>query len=164
MPLPAILLAALIALTVGQILHFHPLLAEEVISHWGPDGPDGWLERDRFFLAMVLSEVATAGLFLITAAGFPGLSRLWFKLPEEKAWLAPERRAETVRYVRAQLLWGAVIIQGVMILLWQSTINANLLVGQRWPANFWWTLGVGLPLLWVWVARFTRRLRKGPPR
>ena len=162
MLLPAILLSALIALTVGQILHFHPLLPEMVIAHWGPEGPDGWLERDRFFLAMVLSELVTTGAFLATAAGFPGMARVWFRLPHEQWWLAAERRTETVRYVRAQLLWGGVIIQGAMVLLWQSTINGNLLPDQRWPADFWWTLGVAVPLLWVWGGRFTRRLRRAP--
>ena len=162
MRLPVIILVALVAAAVSQIVYFYPHLPDLVISHRGSHGPDGWLKKALFFWALAISELGTSGCFVAIAIAFPHLSKRWWNLPHKDYWHAPERRSNTARYVRTQLLWAAVIMQTAMVLLWQSTINANVRPELHWPANFWWTL------IAVWVAfglgyiRFYRHLNSVP--
>jgi hypothetical protein len=105
---------------------------------------------------MAASELGVIGVFLTFAILMSRLpSRCW-TLPHKDYWHAPERRTETVRYVRTQMLWAAVILQAAMISLWQSTINANLKPELRLPADFWWTLVISTVVFAVWVIRFVR--------
>ena len=163
MRLPFILLVALVAATVGQVVHFYPHLPDLVVSHWGPGGqPDGWLKRTVFFWAMIISELGTTGFFVATAFWLPYIPERWWSLPHKDYWLAPERRSGTVRYVQIHMLWGAVIIQAAMVLLWQSTINANVKPELHWAANFWWTLIITVVIFVVWMVRLVRHLSSVP--
>jgi uncharacterized membrane protein len=163
MLLPFILLAALVAASVCQVVHFSPHLPDVVVSHWGPGGqPDGWLRKTPFFWAMIISELGTTGFIVAIALALPRIVERWWSLPHKDYWLAPERRSSTVRYVRTQMLWAAVIIEAAMVLLWQSTINANVKADLHWPADFWWTLFITAVILVVWLVRFIGHLSSVP--
>ncbi|MFC1858121.1 DUF1648 domain-containing protein [Thermodesulfobacteriota bacterium] len=165
MLLPFILLGALVAATVGQVVHFYPHLPALVVSHWGPGGqPDGWLNKTAFFGAMVISELGTTGCFVAVAVAFPYIPKRWTNLPHKDYWLAPERRSGTVQYVRIQMLWAAVVIEAAMVLLWQSTINANVKPELHWPADFWWTLIIMTVIFVMWMFRFIGHLNSVPRR
>ena len=158
MRLPIFILVVLAAVIVSQVVHFYPYLPDLVVSHWGPGGrPDGWLSKSNFFLAMVVSELGITGILIALTLGLPRIiSKRWWNLPQKDYWLAPERRSDTVRFVRAQMLWLTVIIEAGMVILWQSTINANVKPELHWPANFWWGLLVTTLIVLVWIVRFTR--------
>lgn len=163
MLLPFILLGAVVAAAVCQVVHFYPHLPDVAVSHWGPGGqPDGWLNKVTFFWAMIISELGTTGVFVAIAFAFPYIPKRWWNLPHKDYWLAHERRSSTVRYVQIHTLWGAVIIQIAMVLLWQSTINANVKPELHWPANFWWTLIITAVIFVVWMVRFIRHLSSVP--
>lgn len=160
---PLILLGVLAAAAVCQVLHFSPHLPDLVVSHWGPGGqPDGWLEKAAFCGAMILSELGVTGFFVASALVLPYIPKRWWNIPHKDYWLAPERWSGTVRYVRTQTLWAAVIIGAAMVLLWQGTINANVRPDLRWPANFWWTLIVTVAVIGVWLVRLGRHLNSVP--
>jgi serine/threonine-protein kinase len=160
---PFSLLVFLVIGTVVQIVHFYPHLPDVPVSHWGPGGePDGWLKRVELVWAIVLSELGTTGCFVAIALLFPRLPKRWINLPNKDYWFAPEQRAGSVRYVQGQMLWAAAIIQISMILLWQSTINANVSPGLRLPVDFWWTLAITTVIFIVWVIRFLRYFSSVP--
>jgi hypothetical protein len=163
MRLPIILLVALVAATIAQVVHFYPHLPDVVVSHWGSGGKsDGWLNRVTFFGALAISELGTTGFFVAMAFAFPYIPKRWWNLPYKDYWLAPQRRSSTVRYVQIQMLWAAVIIETAMLLIWQSTINANLKTELHWPADFWWTLIVTAVIFVVWIVRLTRYFNSVP--
>ncbi|MBC8391882.1 MAG: DUF1648 domain-containing protein [Deltaproteobacteria bacterium] len=164
MLLPLIILGTLAAVTVIQVGHFYPHLPDLVVSHWGPGGtPDGWLNKVAFFWAMAISELGTTGFFVTITLALPNeITKRWWNLPHKEYWLALERRSSTVRYVQIHTLWIAVIIETAMVLLWQSTINANVKPELRWPADFWWTLIVMTVIIVVWMVRYFRHFSSDP--
>jgi hypothetical protein len=163
MLLPLIILGTLVAATVAQVVHFYPHLPDVVVSHWGPGGqPDGWMQKAAFFWAMFISELGTTGFFVAIALALPSIPNRWWNLPHKDYWLDPERRSNTVEYVRIQTLWAAVIIGAAMVLIWQSTINANVRPQLHWPADFWWTLIIMSVIFVVWTVRFLRHLSSVP--
>jgi len=164
MKLPLILLGGLVTVAVSQFVCFYPHLPDLVVSHWGPGGkPDGWLNKVAFFWAMAISELGTTSFFVAIMLVLPNeIAKRWWNLPHKEYWLAPERRSSTVRYVQVHTLWIAVIIETAMVLLWQSTINANVKPELRWPADFWWTLIVMTLILVVWIVRYFRHFSSVP--
>jgi len=163
MLVPLILLIALVVATVVQVVHFYPHLPDLVISHWGPGGqPDGWLKKASFFWAMFISEVGTTGFIAAIGLALPRIPNRWWNIPHKDYWLASERRSSTVRHVRIQTLWIAVIIGAAMVLLWQDTINANVKPELHWPADFWWTLIITAVIITVWMYIFIRPFKTVP--
>lgn len=163
MILPIILLGILIVTTIFQVTHFYPILPDVLISHWGPGGqPDGWLEKDAFFLYMVIPELIIIGCFVAIALMLPGIPKDRIKIPNKNYWLTPERRSGTIRYVQIYMLWSAVIIEAAMFLLWQSTINANVKPEWHWPADFWWTLIIGIIIFALWTVRLNHHFKSIP--
>jgi hypothetical protein len=120
------------------------------------------MQRGSFFWAMIISELATTGLFVAIAFALPSIPNRWWNIPHKDYWLAPERRSNTVQYVRTQTLWAAVIIGTAMVSLWQSTINANVRPELHWPANFWWTLIIMGVVFAVWMFRFLGHFNSVP--
>ena len=163
MLLPIIFIGILVTVTVCQVTHFYPLLPDMVVSHWGPGGqPDGWLGKESFFWAMAISELIVTGCFVAIALILPNMSKRWITIPNKNYWLAPERQSNTIRYVQIHTLWSAVIIEAAMVLLWQSTINANVKPELQWPANFWWTLIIAIIIFVLWMARFNHHFKSIP--
>jgi uncharacterized membrane protein len=163
MILPTILLVVLVIATVFQITHFYPFLPDLVVSHCGPGGqPDGWLGKTTFFWAMAISELIVTGCFVAIALVLPNLSKRWINIPNKNFWLEPERQHNTIRYIQVHILWFAVIIEAAMVLLWQSTINANVKPELHWPANFWWTLTITIIIFALWMTRFNHHFKSIP--
>ncbi len=160
---PIIILTAIAVVVVGQSVHFYPYLPDLVISHWGPGGqPDGWLNKTAFFWAMIISELGTGGFIAASAFAVPYLKNSFEKLPHKDYWLSPERRDRTIQTVRAYRLWLAVIIEAAMVILWQSTINANVPPEFHWPADLWWTLIITALFIIAWIILFKRHFNFVP--
>ncbi len=96
----------LLILCIAQVAYYYPLLPAKVASHFGASGrPDAWASKE-FFVKIYFIAVA------FVAALFPGVGFLVSKIPTEMInvpnkdyWLSPERRQETVDFLRRQFLW-----------------------------------------------------------
>lgn len=102
-------------------------LPARMASHFGPSGAaDRFMARGAFvgFMAAVFCGVALLLLF-----GVPALIRVVpgaINLPNRDYWLSPERRERTIATLGAWTRWLAVPVAGLVALVVDLTIRANL--------------------------------------
>jgi uncharacterized membrane protein len=156
-------LLLLIAAMALQVWVYYPLLPDPMATHFGFSGQaDGWSSRASFFiltyaiLAVVLLSLGTIAWLL------PRFPNSAINLPRKDYWLAPERRAETMRINQQVLGWILVLTCLFLLVLDQLVILANLHPPAHLPAAFLWLLGiylaaVSVPAFWLW-----RRYRSAP--
>jgi uncharacterized membrane protein len=137
------LVAALAVLSAGQMIYYYPQMPERMASHFDVFGaPDGWMSKQAFFAFEI-------GLVAFFSVLFFGLNYLLshspdnlINLPNKKYWLAPERRAETMKIIRDEMEIFYIPIFLLLIVTNQLIFQANL-------------TGANLsPLSWLFVAAF----------
>lgn len=142
----------LLLVVVLHGIYYYPQLPEQVASHFDARGePNDWMPRGIFFGVYW----GMAGVVALTFLGLPLLlERLPDKLinlPRKDYWLAPERRAETVAYMRREFLWPGCATLIFVIGVFHLAIEANLAATprlSRWAA--WLIVGyVAFMLLWA---------------
>lgn len=152
----------LLALALLQVVVFYPRSPEVMASHFDASGQaDGSMSKQAFF-ALDLAVVAlTALLFL----GFPAIrwSDGLISLPRKDYWLAPERREAIFRYIHRQMLLFGCLTLGLLLVVMQWVIQANL-DGSRTlaPEPMWWLLGLYALMTGVWVVRLVRHFYRVP--
>src|SRR3972149_10891183 len=95
---------AVSALALLQLAAYYPFLPEKVASHFNFAGKaDGWWDKEYFavFWAMLLAFLV--GTFALTEYLVSKAPDSVINLPNKDWWLAPERRAETIKSVVAYL-------------------------------------------------------------
>src|SRR5215471_2062897 len=108
-------------------MHVYPQLPVRMASHFDPYGrPNGSLPKETFFLVMAFAVVMTGAIgFLLPIAVAAAPAEL-INLPRKDYWLGPERREETLRFLRARLEWFACGVLFVLLYATSQAINANL--------------------------------------
>jgi hypothetical protein len=85
------------------------------------------------------------------------------RLPNREYWLAPERRAETVEFLRQHMArFGSMLVVFLCYIHW-LVVRANTLVPPSMPAP--WTIGgIGVFALYalIWASALLRRFRNVP--
>jgi uncharacterized membrane protein len=128
---------ALPALPLVAALHsalYSNALPARVASHFNGAGvADGWMAKEPFLCFYV-------GLVAFLAVVFGGIGFLIqtlpdgaINLPNKAYWLAPERRAATLRSVANDLSWFGIITCCLIIALMELTFRANLTPEPRLP-------------------------------
>lgn len=105
-----------------------------VASHFGAGGqPNGWMNRSGFawFSLIPLSVVLVVTFIapLLVAKLPPSL----VNLPNKDYWLAPERKAETVRRFCVRTEWYGVVLLAFLAFVYELVFEANL--ARRGLAN-----------------------------
>ena len=162
--LPRTLYSLLLAVGIGQWIHYYPRLPLQMASHFGHNGTaNNWQSRDHFFLLMF------GAILLATAVNFV-IPRILSKLPSEQIslpnksyWLAPERREETFRFISTQMGWFACGLLGVLLYATSQTIHANLPGGRFNNQRMTFALIALLLLVAVWLIRFVRHFYQTAP-
>ena len=122
------LIFALLALYAA--VHFSSLyhqLPDVVASHFnGRGAPNGYQTKQAFFAVFV------GVTFLCVLFGF-GLASLigampmrLINLPNKQYWLAPERRDETLEWLKAYFGWFACALYVLMIVVYDYAAQSNL--------------------------------------
>jgi len=159
---PATLLVAMLAGAVLQLAWAYPQLPAIVATHFdGAGRPNGWMRRDM----LVVFQAGLIAVMLLSFVGLPRwLGRMptsWYSLPHRDYWLAPERRDETLADIQRQMMWLASAIIGMIIVITQLVIQANLASEPVLPrATVWTLLAVFLVFTAVWTVRFILRFRR----
>lgn len=98
-----------------------------VASHFDGSGrPSGWMPRSTFawFSVLPLSVV------FVVAFGAPFLvAKLppsMINLPNKSYWLAPERKAETMRRMTARMEWFGVALLAFLAFVFELVFEANI--------------------------------------
>lgn len=136
-----------------------PLL---VASHFdGAGQPNGFMPRGGYRGLMLTLLIALPSLLIALTWWSLGASRARINLPNRDYWLAPERRAATVAYLRTGLLWFGVLLLAFLCYVHWLVVLAN---GQQPPRldNAWFIGGLVsfLAALLIWLKAFLGRFRR----
>lgn len=125
--MPRIAYFVLLLMGILQWMRVYPLLPERIASHFAYDGtPNGWQTKDDFFMVLfvVIATSAFVAFFLPLLMSI--MPDALINLPNKQYWLAPERRAETHRFLGAQMGWfGCGPLFVLLYATWQA-IKVNL--------------------------------------
>jgi len=125
--LPSSVFFALVALGAVQLFYYEPRIPKILGSHFAWGGfVTGWQTKAAFFstdLAMiVLATVVAFGIPRIIAA--VPVSRI--NLPHKEYWLAPERRENTLAYIRVWSAWLGCCLLAFLLFVMELAFRANL--------------------------------------
>jgi hypothetical protein len=130
-----------------------------VASHFGPGGAaNGFMARRTYTAFMLAVVVAVPAL-----VGFSGqLVRLlpiqWINLPNKDHWLAPQRRAETLRSLRSLSVPLALALAVFLGFVHWLVVQANAVQPARLPERpLWIALAILGVTMGLWLAAFFRR-------
>jgi uncharacterized membrane protein len=125
--LPNSIFFALVALGAVQVSFYAPRIPEILGSHFSRGGfVNGWQTKAAFFateLAMIiLATVVSFGIPRIIAA----LPVSLINLPHKDFWLSPERREETLAYIRVWSAWFGCGLLAFLLFAMELVFRANL--------------------------------------
>jgi uncharacterized membrane protein len=125
--LPNSIFFMLVVLGVVQSTYYAPRIPEILGSHFGRSGfVNGWQTRLAFFsmeaVVMVLATVISFGIPRIIAAMPVSL----INLPHKEFWLGPERREDTLSYIRAWSAWFGCGLLAFLFFVMELVFRANL--------------------------------------
>ena len=148
-----LLFVLFVACAAVFVWHTSDSLPPLVASHFGTSGTaNGYMPRTfyiRFMLAFVLG-LPTIMTFVTWRA--LGSAKTRINLPNRDYWLAPERRAETIAFLRAGLLWFGVLLVAFLCFAHWLVVLAN----RTQPAHlvepwFFGGLGVFVIAVCLWL-------------
>ena len=146
---------ALIAATLAQMAWYYPRLPARVASHFGAAGQaNAFMPKDAFFTVHLAVLALMAFVFLLMPALIARLPPAMINLPNKDYWLAPERRAHTVRKLESFLVGFGNVMLLFLLLVCRAAMQANLLPSPHLSDRIW----VLLILLGVWCIFWTVRL------
>jgi uncharacterized membrane protein len=134
-----LLLAAVAAI---QMTHYYPLLPERLAVHFGSSGePDGWSSKGEF---MVLFGAMEAFFVLFGVAFAILLDRVplaLINIPHKHYWFSPEKREESLEFMKNQILWIQTATLGFFVAIAQFIFRENLgSAPPRLSGSFWYVL------------------------
>jgi hypothetical protein len=125
--LPSSIFLVLALVGAMQYAYYAPRLPKIVASHFGITGVvNGWQPKTAFF------GVELAMILLATAISF-GVPRLieampisLINVPHKEFWLAPERREDTLSYIRTWSVWFGCGLLAFLLFVMELAYRANL--------------------------------------
>lgn len=132
--LPRLLYTFQLVAGLVMMAYYYPQMPARMASHFAADGSiNGWQSRE-FFLALTLLVTSTSALVSFVAPRqIAAKADHRINLPHRSYWLAPERRAGTMRFISATMAWFGCGILFVLICGTFLAMQANL--GQEHRFN-----------------------------
>jgi uncharacterized membrane protein len=125
--LPRLLYSVLFMAGLVMMVYYYPQMPERMASHFAADGRvNGWQSREAFFALMLLVTSTSALVCFVAPWQIAAKAHHRINLPHRDYWLAPERRAETMRFISATMAWFGCGILFVLIGGTLLAMQANL--------------------------------------
>ena len=127
--LPWILLAALVAAMVFQVVRYYPDVPDSMAAHFSLTGEaDGWTSKRQFFLLYVGLSAITILILSLTPLLLHTLSspERFIHVPHPEHWFAPRNRAATLARIHEFCAWTANLTMIFFLATLQLLIEANL--------------------------------------
>jgi hypothetical protein len=125
---------------------------------------NGWQSREAFFVLMLLVFSTSAVVCFLAPRQIAANSNARINLPHRDYWLAPERRAETMRTISATMAWFGCGILFVLICGTFLAMQANLAPDHRFNSEAMIiVLGGFLVGLLGLLFRLIRHFQRVPP-
>ena len=159
---PRLLFAALLLLAVVFIFATVDRLPARIATHFGSAGfPNGWMTRGAYGSFLLAFAVLVPVLLVAVIGGLPHAFPDRINIPNRAYWLAPERRQESLAYLRdhAYRLGSLMVLfaSGIHLLI----LEANTVVPPRLPGSVLvgmlavFLVGM-MTRIWTLYARFRR--------
>jgi len=151
--MPLFAYAVLLMAMLYQTRVYIPQLSTVVASHFNFSGePEGFTSRESFRLLSLLIQGGVAGFFLLLAALLPRIPVSLISIPNSEFWLSGEHRAASLTFLTRSLLWMGALTFAMTLMVFQSTIRANLGEVIMLGRSFWISTGfyIGAMGLLVW--------------
>jgi uncharacterized membrane protein len=150
---PVTVLLLLAVLAAIQLVHYHSLLPDRIAVHFGADGePNGWSEKTEFVIVYGAIEAFFALFGVAFAVLLENIPHSFVNIPHRDYWFSPERRTETVEFLRNKLLWIQVATLAFLVVIAQIIFRENLGgFPPRLPGEFWYVLAAFVAAV-VWLA------------
>jgi uncharacterized membrane protein len=136
-------------------------LPDPVASHFGPAGEaDAFMPRGQY-IAIMLAVTVVAPLLIVVVVSY-ALSRPGARInvPNRDYWLAPERRGETIQFVKRQIaLFATFLVVFLCYAQWLAARANALSPPNLDPGPFFAGLGIFMACTIVWVVRLVRHFR-----
>lgn len=115
-------------------------LPEVVASHFvGSGAANGFMTRGSYESFMLLFVVVLPLVLVFIPTISLNNPKAGIRLPNKKYWLAPERRAETIEFLRQHMArFGSMLVLFLCYIHW-LVVRANTLVPPRMPSS--WVIG-----------------------
>ena len=124
---------------------------------------DGWMSKRAFLTLAAVLLIFLNGVFAALAALLPRLPDAMINLPRPDYWLAPERRADTLRGLQDWLLrFGAGTLM-LVTLLFQLVYRANVSGTHRLGASVGWLITGYSAIAALQIAALIRKLVRHAP-
>jgi len=125
--LPNSIFFMLLVLGAVQFFYYTPRLPEMLASHFGKAGYiNAWQTKTTFFsmelAIIVLATVVSFSIPRIIAA----MPVSMINLPHKEFWLSPERRDDTLSYIRVWTTWFGCALLAFLLFVMELVFRANL--------------------------------------
>ena len=158
-PMTVLLLFAAVA--AAQMVHYYPLLPERLAVHFGPSGEaNGWSSRGEFVVLFATMEAFFVLLGVAFAIALGRVPAALINISHKDYWFSPERREESVGFLKNQMLWMETATLGFLVALAQIIFIENLgNAPPRLPGDFWYVLVAFVAAILWFSLRIVLRFR-----
>ena len=159
----SLLFLAFVACAVMFVWHTSDGLPGLVASHFGASGvANGFMPLVFYVRFMIAFVIGLPTLVVLVAWYALGDSRTRINLPNRNYWLAPERHAETIAFLRAGLIWFGILLVTFLCYVHWLVVLAN----KAQPAQLagsWLVAGLVafLAALLIWLKVLLGHFRAG---
>jgi hypothetical protein len=133
-----------------------------VASHFGFGGAaNGFMTRSFYTRFMVAFVIGLPAFMVLVTWYAVGNAKARLNLPNRDYWLVPERRAATVAFLRAGILWFGVLLVTFLCYAHELVVLANTVQPPQLPES--WFIGglvVFFVVLFIAVRAFLHRFRR----
>jgi uncharacterized membrane protein len=125
--LPNSIFVALLFVAAAQYAYYSRRLPEVVASHFGARGAaNAWQTRTAFIAMELLIVVVAAVLTFAVSRMIAAMPASLINLPNKQFWLDPQRREQTMSYLRAQFAWFGCALLAFLLFVMELAFRANL--------------------------------------
>ena len=161
-PLALALFSLLSALMVAHAIYHYTILPDRIATHFGLWGePDAWGSKSVFFIWYGIIGLLLVGTWAWVKRRLTPGHTSWLNIPNKEYWLAPERQAETLSWLRTGLLLGGSGTLLFLLDLMHQSFQVSLGKATK-LTHIVTSLGIYLTFCVVWIIAIYRRFeRKG---
>ena len=160
MKAPLTIIAALLTAAVLRCASVWSELPAVMASHFdGAGRANGFQSRDAFFVLFGAVGGGTVALLLVMPWLSQRLPPSLLNVPNREYWLVPERLAQVQDKLGKFMAWTAVGTVGLLIVVLELVLRANLGRGPLASGPLWLIIGaymIGTTLSIVWLVRAFR--------
>ena len=113
---------------------------------------NGFMPHDFYVRFMIAFVIGLPTLMVFVTGHVLGGSKARINLPNRDYWLAPERRAETIAFLRAGLIWfGVLLVTFLCYVHWLVVVANRVQPAQLSEPRFFGGLVAFFVALLIWL-------------